>query len=108
MPLGTEVDLGPGRIVSDGDPAVPTERDSSFVRVFFRNISTSGFCVRASRALLSLFCNLLRQISHLSTVAVAVDVKRRLLTLFPVSPKPEVVFNSQTVADRTTYCIEVE
>jgi len=108
MPLGTEVDLGPGRIVPDGDPAVPTERDSSFVRVF------SGiFLLPVSvYALVELFyrlvCNLLCEISHLSTVAVAVDVKRRLLTLFPVLPKLEVVFNSQTVADRTTYCTKVE
>ena len=25
MPLGTEVDLGPGHIVLDGDPAPPTK-----------------------------------------------------------------------------------
>jgi len=29
MPLGTEVDLGPGDIVLDGDPAAPTERGSA-------------------------------------------------------------------------------
>ena len=39
---------------------------------------------------------------------VAFDVKRRMLTLFPVLPKPEVVFNGQTVADRSIYCIKVE
>jgi len=50
----------------------------------------------------------LRHISRLSTVTVAFDVKRRSLTLFPVLPKPEVVFNGQTVADRSIYCIKVE
>jgi len=39
---------------------------------------------------------------------VAFDVKRRFPTLFPVLPKPEVVFNGQTVADRTIHCIKVE
>jgi len=29
MPLGTEVGLGPGHIVLDGDPAVPTERGTA-------------------------------------------------------------------------------
>ena len=48
------------------------------------------------------------QISRLSTVSVAFHVKRRSLTLFPVLPKPEVVFNGKTVADKTIYCIKVE
>ena len=51
--------------------------------------------------LLSSFCNLLHRISHLSTAMAAFDVKQRSLTLFPVLPTPEVVFNGQTVADRT-------
>jgi len=38
-----------------------------------------------------LVCNLLRQISCLSAVTVAFDIKRRSMTLFPVLPKPEVV-----------------
>jgi len=46
------------------------------------------------------YCNLLRHMSHLSTVAVVFDFKRCLLTLFPVLPKPEVGFNSQMVEDR--------
>jgi len=29
MPLGTEVGLGPGNIVLDGDPALPTERSTT-------------------------------------------------------------------------------
>jgi len=29
MPLGTGVGLGPGDIVLDGDPALPTERDTA-------------------------------------------------------------------------------
>jgi len=29
MPLGMEVGLGPDRIVLDGDPALPTERDTA-------------------------------------------------------------------------------
>ena len=29
MPLGTEVDLGPGHIVLDGDPSCPTERGTA-------------------------------------------------------------------------------
>jgi len=47
------------------------------------------------------FCNPLHQISRLSTVTEAFDVKRRSLALFLVLPKPEVVFNGQTMADRT-------
>jgi len=74
----------------------------------FCHISISGFRVRASRGLLSLFCNLLRQVSRLSTVTVVFDVKRRSLTLFPALPEPEVVFNGKTVADMTIYCIKVE
>jgi len=38
----------------------------------------------------------------------SVDVERRSLTLFPVLPKTEVVFDGQTVEDTTIYCIEVE
>jgi len=33
------------------------------------------------------------------------DVKRRSLTLFPLLPKPEVVFNGQTVADIGPYIV---
>jgi len=39
---------------------------------------------------------------------VAFDVKRRSTTPFPVLPKPEVIFNGQTVADMTIYCMKVE
>jgi len=64
-----------------------------------RHISTSGLGVPASRSgvVYCRFCNLLLGISRLSTIRVAFDVKRRLPTLFPVLPKPEVVFNSQSV-----------
>ena len=43
--------------------------------------------------------------SHVSTVTVVFDVKRRSLTLFPLLPKPEVVFNGQTVADIGPYIV---
>jgi len=33
------------------------------------------------------------------------DVKRRSLTLFPLLPKPEVVYNGQTVADIGPYIV---
>jgi len=39
---------------------------------------------------------------------VMFDVKWRSLTLFSVLPTPEVVFNSQMVAEMSTYCIKVE
>jgi len=49
MALDTEIGLGPGHIVLNGDPAPPMERDT--VRLYgFRDISTSGFRVRTSRA----------------------------------------------------------
>jgi len=53
------------------------------------------------------FCNLLRQISRLSTVTVSLEVKRRSAALLPVLMKPKAVFNRQTVADRSIYCIKV-
>jgi len=49
----------------------------------------------------ALVCNLLHQILRLLTVAVSFDVKRRSLMLFPVLRKPEVVFNGQTVVNRS-------
>ena len=60
------------------------------------------------RLLLLLFCNLLRQISRLSTFTVVLDVKRRWLTICPVFAETGSSFNGQTVADRTIHCIEVE
>jgi len=42
----------------------------------------------------------------IASVTVEFDVKRHSLTLLPVLPKSEVVFNGQTVADRTIYCIK--
>jgi len=36
MPLGTEVGLGPGDIVLDGDPAFPTERGTAVPPLFGR------------------------------------------------------------------------
>jgi len=52
---------------------------------------------------------ILHQISYLSTLtASSFDVKPRSPTLFPVLRKPEVVFNGQTVADRSIHCIKVE
>jgi len=50
----------------------------------------------------------LHQISRLSTTRVAFDAKRPSSILFPVLRKPEVVFNGQTVADMSIYCIKVE
>jgi len=38
-PLGTEVDLGPGHIVLDGDPAPPLERGTAAPSLSFRPIS---------------------------------------------------------------------
>jgi len=38
-PLGTEVDLGPGHIVLDGDPALPLERGTA-APTSFRPMST--------------------------------------------------------------------
>ena len=100
MPLGAEVGLGPGNIVSDGDPDPSMERGT--VRLCgFRHISTSGFRVRASRASFIAFCNLLGQISRLSTVTVVFDVKLPSLALFPVLPQGEVVFNGY--ADSATF-----
>ena len=46
--------------------------------------------------------------SRLSTLTVSFDVKRYSATLLLVLVKPEVVFNGQTVADRSIYCIKVE
>jgi len=69
-----------------------------------RHISTSGLGVGASPAsFIAVFCNLLHQISRLLTVIVSFDVKRRSATLFP--PKPEVVFNGQTVAQIGPYIV---
>jgi len=49
MPLGAVVGLGPADIVLVGNPAPPHEKGT--VRLCgFRHISTSGFCVGASRA----------------------------------------------------------
>jgi len=53
-------------------------------------------------------CSLLQKMSRLLTVTVAFDVKRRSTTLFPVLPKPEVIFNGLTVADRTICRTNVE
>jgi len=39
MLLGTEVGLGPGHIVLDGDPALPTERDTATPTPNFRPMS---------------------------------------------------------------------
>jgi len=41
-------------------------------------------------------------------LTVSFDVKRRSVSLLPFLVKPEVVFNGQTVADRSIYCIKVE
>jgi len=38
-PLGTEVDLGPGQIVLDGDPAPPSERGTAAALRSFRHTS---------------------------------------------------------------------
>jgi len=55
-----------------------------------------------------LVCNLLHLISRLSTVRAAFDVERRSTMVFSVLPKPEIVFNNQTMVDRTIYCIKIE
>jgi len=39
MPLGTEVDLGPGDIVLDGDPALPTERGTAAFPHFLATVA---------------------------------------------------------------------
>jgi len=65
----------------------------------FCHISTPGFRVALVGCLYHVFCNVLRQIPHLSTITVTLDVKRRSLTLFPVLLKPEIVFSFQMVAD---------
>ena len=81
IPLDTEVGFGPGDIVIDGDPgssSPPTEKGT--VRLCcFRHVSTSGFRIRASRASFIALLQFLAQILHF-----VLNVKRRLLTLFPV------------------------
>jgi len=57
--------------------------------------------------IVAISCTLL-QILRLSIIRIASDLKRRSPTLFPVSPKLEVVFNGETVTDRTIYRIKVE
>jgi len=47
MPLGVEVDLGPGHIVLDGDPALPIEGTQQ--PPYFRNLGTQA-CVRINRS----------------------------------------------------------
>ena len=44
----------------------------------------------------------------LVTVRVLLDVKRDLMSPFPVAPRPEVVSSVQTVAVRSVYYIKVE
>jgi len=95
MPLGTEVDLGPGDIVLDGDPAPPPTQRGTGHLCCFRHISASGLGVVASRAsFIAVYCNLLHQISSLSTIIgsrVTFSDARGSPTLFLVLPKPEVV-----------------
>ena len=62
MPLGTEVDLGPGNIVLDGDPATPPLSKGAQELP-----SLSGPCLlwangRPSQLLLSSFIRITRQI----------------------------------------------
>jgi len=82
-------------------PAPPKEMGT--VRLCsFRHMSTPPCSVSASRAsFITVFCNLLHHTSRLSTIRVALNVKQRTPTLFPVLQKPEVVFKDQTVADRS-------
>jgi len=95
MPLSTEVGLLPSDTVLDGD-AAPTYGNWHSSLCGFRHISTSGFRVRASRAsFIAFFCNIVRQILHLLTVEVSIDVKRRSRTLFPVLPKSGVVLTTK-------------
>jgi len=106
MPLGMEIGLGPCDIVLDGDQP-PQKRHGSFMRFppyfYFRfgRRRWSGVVYRR-------FCNLLHQISRLSTIRVAVRVERGSLTPFPVLTKPEIVFSDQTVADWSICYIKVE
>jgi len=45
MPFGAEVGLGPGDIVLDGDPAPPTERDTTALPPFrLMAISAHVYC----------------------------------------------------------------
>jgi len=88
MPLGTEIELGPDDIVLDGNPASPTERSTVHL-CGFRHVSTSGLDAGAIVGRRLAPCsNLLRQMSRLWTIRVALlDVKRRSSTLFPILPK---------------------
>jgi len=101
MPPGTEVGLSPGHMVLDWNPAPSTEKGT--VRLCgFLHIYTFDLGVDASRAsFFAVFCNFLHQISRLSTIRVAFDVKRCSPTLFQVLPKSKVVSNGRSVADST-------
>jgi len=88
--------------------STPKERGSLFMQFppyfYFRFGRRLG--VGASGALfIAVFCNRLCQILHLSTITVAFRDKRRLLTLFPILPKLEVVFNDQMVEDRSIFIL---
>jgi len=74
----------------------------------FHHFSTSGFRVCTSQASFIVFYQSLAPDIMPLNRYVMFDVKRCSMTLFPVLPKPEVVFSGQTVAERTIYCIKVE
>jgi len=52
MPLGTEVGLGAGDIVLDGDPAPPTERDTSAPSTFSAPFALARSPISATAKLL--------------------------------------------------------
>ena len=86
-----------------GTELSPTERGTVRLCGFCHiSTSTSGLGAGASPAsfiaVFTISCTM--QISRLSTVTASFDDKRLSLTLFPVMPKPEVLFNSQMVVYR--------
>jgi len=103
MPLGTEVGLGSGDTVLDGDPVPPSKRAR-----FVNAVSVIFLLPVSAYASFIAFCNLLHQISRLSTATEAFDVKRRSLALFLVLPKPEVVLTVKRWQIGPYNCIKVE
>ena len=65
MPLGTEVGLGPGDIVLDGDPAPPTEREHSSPHFWPISIVAERSPISATVELLFRTQRTLRSYSHI-------------------------------------------
>jgi len=77
-----------GRIGREDDSAYDFLARTSVTTI--ASIHTMWFQLLVS---ISIAHNILHQISRLATVTVTFHVKRRSPTLFPVLPKPEVVFD---------------